>query len=154
MAPVARRREFPKDYAADAVVRALQARELCHYLIVDADRRVESVAAVHDMVADPFDCALGLTPCHPGKELVQKVLVCKLGAVVAEFLVGDGVTIRFSHHQPWGDSDLLDLSAKELGRLAPGLAGSKRKLETGRPGVEREDIAAHVHRIGLPSMRL
>src|ERR1700738_4526655 len=142
------------------IVRLMQRRErsqlekLLHHLIVDARWCGETVPAVHDTVADGLDCVLAMVLRNPGEKLVQKVLVCELGAIVTEVLVADGVTQRSSCPQMGGDSNLLDLAAKELGKLHTGLAVPEGELETGRPGVESQDVAAHVHSFGLLSITL
>ena len=51
-----------------------------------------------------------------------------------------------------GDSNLLDLAAKELVQLHAGVAVPEGKLETGRPGVEGQDTAGHIHSIGYASV--
>src|SRR3984893_17494373 len=127
----------------------LEFGKLLHHLIVDARWCGETVPAVHDTVADGLDCVPAMVLRNPGEKLVQKVLVCELGAIVAEVLVADGVTQRSSCPQMGGDSNLLDLAAKELGKLHAGLAVPEGKLETRRPGVESQDAAGHIHSIGL-----
>src|ERR1700730_2072203 len=108
----------------------LEFGKLLHHLIVDARWCGETVPAVHDTVADGLDCVLMMVLRNPGEKLVQKVLVCELGTIVAEVLVGDAVTMRSAYRQMRRSPNLLDLAAKELGKLHTGLAVPEGKLET------------------------
>jgi hypothetical protein len=62
-----------------------------HHVIVNADRRGERSAAVHDAMADRLEPVPALLR-KPGEELAQKVLMAELGAAFVESAVDEPST--------------------------------------------------------------
>src|SRR5436190_14259314 len=75
--------------------------------------------------------------------------MCELGAVLAEVLLGNGLTARYAHLQMWRGSNLFDLAAKELGKIHSRPAVPDGELDARGPGVEGQDIIGGDRRFAL-----
>jgi hypothetical protein len=104
---------------------------------------------MHDTVTYCLERPLSVLLLDPSEKLVQKILICELGAVLTEVLLGNRVTSRYAHLQMWRGSNLFDLAAKELGEIHSRPAVPDGELDARGPGVEGQDIIGGDRRFAL-----
>src|SRR5215831_1185147 len=115
--------------------------------MVDADRRGECSAAVHDAMSYGLEPVPALLR-KPGEELAQKVLMAEVGPTFLKSFVDDCAASRLPRRQTRGDPDLLDLAAEKLPQLSTGLCLPQGELETRGSSIKGEDVVGHGHSTG------